>query len=117
MLRWLYFLTILLAGPSLAGCDIQPVAVGQWDVVIESAGARTSQTWTVTANGQIEMLTDAGAWQTSVETAGSRFSWTLGPEVSDGESPRNFSGTVNGNRFSGTLYSQAGNALVSGTRL
>jgi len=28
----------------------------------------------------------------------------------------NFNGTVNGNRFAGTLYTQSGNLTITGTR-
>lgn len=116
MTRWLLTCLILVLG-TVTACDIQPVAVGQWQVNIESDQGIDSQTWTINNNGLIEIRSDTGTVETAVETAGSRFSWTLGPATSDVETPRNFSGTVNGNRFSGTLFSQAGNVDVSGNRL
>ncbi|MFZ8990070.1 MAG: hypothetical protein ACO2ZJ_06975 [Pseudohongiellaceae bacterium] len=55
-----------------------------------------------------------------LELAGSRMSWSANatnPLEPAGSVQRlNFNGTVNGNRFAGTLYTQSGNLTITGIR-
>jgi hypothetical protein len=107
---------LILIGNTLAGCDIRPVAVGQWQVQIEDASGSRQLSWRIDEDLQIEMQGAGQTLRSQIDTAGSRFSWTLPAEHSADGNAINFGGTVNGNRFSGTLYAQSGNATVTGIR-
>jgi hypothetical protein len=107
---------LILTATALTGCDFRPVAVGQWQVEIEDASGGREQTWLITEDLQIEMRGARQTLQTRIDTAGSRFSWTLPASDNEAANTTNFGGTVNGNRFSGTLYAQSGNATVTGIR-
>ena len=110
-------LLILLAVSGLTACDIQPVAVGSWQIEIGDEPDTSQETWTITEAGQIRLQRGGDTETTDVELAGSRVSWTLGSLDPQATDRINFSGTVDGNRLSGTLYSQQGNRTVTGSRL
>lgn len=106
----------VVAFVALTGCDIQPVAVGSWDVRIADQQGSRQETWTITDTRQITLAGDNGTVTTDVELAGSRVSWTTGSMATDATDRVNFSGTVDGNQLAGTLYAQQGNSTVTGTR-
>lgn len=104
----------------LLSCDIPYVAEGSWDVVYELPGQQRFGVWHISeeigvkVEGELSLLVD------ELELAGSRMSWSANatnPLEPAGSVQRlNFNGTVNGNRFAGTLYTQSGNLTVTGTR-
>ena len=117
----------LLALTSLTACT--PVAEGQWLVTIELAGPDYESTWRIESDGSALLDVLGLAFETEVDFAGSRFSWSadvpvIPAEPEPGQSgvngavtqPANFGATVNGGRFSGTLYTTAGNLTVRGRR-
>ncbi|GAB5500392.1 MAG: hypothetical protein PsegKO_27030 [Pseudohongiellaceae bacterium] len=112
--RWR--LLIALAIGALVACDIQPVAVGTWQVQVGDGQDTRQEIWTISDAGQITLARDSGSITTAVELAGSRVSWTTGSMEPTASDRVNFSGTVNGNELSGTLFSQQGNRTVTGTR-
>ena len=95
------------------------VAEGSWDVVYELRPATLrclahQRRSGVKVEGELSLQID------ELELAGSRMSWSANatnPLEPAGSVQRlNFNGTVNGNRFAGTLYTQSGNLTVTGTR-
>ena len=107
----------------LAACDIQSVSVGQWNVITEGIGEGGSNLESVWVVSDLPSLTVEGEPALDVdeiELVGSRMSWSSEmTDPSDSESPMlrvNFNGTVNGNSFAGTLFTQFGNFIVRGTR-
>lgn len=104
----------------LAACDIPYVAEGSWDVVYELPNREISGAWHIDEEAGLRMEGMLVMTIDELELAGSRMSWSAdAPSPLDpaGESQRiNFNGTVNGNRFAGTLYTQSGNLTVNGSR-
>ncbi len=102
----------------LAAC--QKVSVGEWDVEIDSNDGVDTALWTITAAGSISMTGSLSLVAEEVDLVGSRIHWASGTANEDdptGPSERvSFIGTVNGNTFSGTLYTTDGNMNVRGTR-
>ncbi len=112
--RWPLLIALVIG--ALIACDIQPVAVGTWQVKIGDGQDPRQEIWTISGAGQITLARDSGNITTAVELAGSRVSWTTGSMEPTASDRVNFSGTVNGNELSGTLFSQQGNHTVTGTR-
>ena len=104
----------------LAACDIPYVAVGSWDVVYELPDREINATWHIDEEAGLRMEGMLVMTIDELELAGSRISWSAdasSPLDPAGETQRmNFNGTVNGNRFAGTLYTQSGNLTVNGSR-
>ena len=104
----------------LAACDIPYVAEGSWDVVYELPGREINATWHIDEEAGLRMEGMLVMTIDELELAGSRISWSAdasSPLDPAGETQRmNFNGTVNGNRFAGTLYTQSGNLTVNGSR-
>ena len=113
------FLT-MLALLSLTGCDIPRVAEGSWDVEYELPQGNINAVWHINRDSGLRMEGALVMTAEELELAGSRMSWSAdapSPLDPDGAIQRlNFNGTVNGNTFAGTLYTQAGNLTVEGTR-
>ena len=113
-------LIIAVAVVLLTGCDIPYVAEGSWDVSYELPGQPINAVWHIDENAGLRMEGDMIMTVDELELAGSRMSWSAdapSPLDPDGAVQRiNFNGTVNGNRFAGTLYTQSGNLTVNGTR-
>lgn len=104
---------------TLTACDFQPVAVGEWNIVIESPNGKQTAVWIIDADGSIEMQGGMQAPASEVVLAGSHISWSLDtPSIElPGETSRiNFRGTVNGNELAGTLFTRQGNMSVYGKR-
>ena len=103
----------------LAACDIQPVAVGVWDITTEAGGAVEPAVWTITEAPSLTIAGPRTIEAEEVEFSASRLSWSYSasPVESLGAENRvNFNGTVDGNRLSGTLFTQMGNFTVTGNR-
>ena len=104
----------------LAACDIPYVAEGSWDVVYVLPDREIHATWHIDEDAGLRMEGMLVMTIDEFELAGSRMSWSAdAPTPLDpaGETQRmNFNGTVNGNRFAGTLYTQSGNLTVNGSR-
>lgn len=104
----------------LAACDIPYVAEGSWDVVYVLPDREIHATWHIDEDAGLRMEGMLVMTIVEFELAGSRMSWSAdAPSPLDpaGETQRmNFNGTVNGNRFAGTLYTQSGNLTVNGSR-
>ena len=96
------------------------VAEGSWDVVYELPDREINATWHIDEEGGLRMEGMLVMTIDELELAGSRMSWSAdasSPLDPAGETQRmNFNGTVNGNRFAGTLYTQSGNLTVNGSR-
>ena len=111
---------VAIACALLIGCDIPYVAEGSWDVSYELPAQEINAVWHIDAESGLRMEGDLVMTVIELELAGSRMSWSAdapSPLDPNGEVQRiNFNGTVNGNRFAGTLYTQSGNLTVSGTR-
>ena len=106
-------LIVVLSLGLLTGCDFQSVAVGEWDVSFDSRDNAGGDVWIINSNDQIILNDGETAITVPVELAGSRISWAIDAEVEESVS---FAGSVNGNRFAGTLYTQQGNRSVYGQR-
>lgn len=106
---------LVLAACLLSSCDFQSVAVGEWDVSFDSRDNRSDDVWIINNNDQIILNDGETAVTIPVELAGSRISWAIDTE--EIEESVSFAGSVNGNRFAGTLYTQQGNRSVYGQRL
>lgn len=115
---------LLLLTWLLASCDIEPVGIGTWDILIESPNGSVTTAWTiskdsiVTISGSSSILDDG--MELEIDMAGSRIFWSTqirnSSSLPEDASTMNFDGTVNGNVLSGTIYTQLGNRSVSGTR-
>lgn len=105
---------LILATGLLSSCDFQSVAVGEWDVSFDSRDNSSDDVWIINSNDQIILNDGETAMTVPVELAGSRISWAIDAESEESVS---FAGSVNGNRFAGTLYTQQGNRSVYGQRL
>lgn len=118
--RWPRILLAILLNFLLAACDIPYVAEGSWDVVYELPDREINATWHIDEEASLRMEGMLVMTIVEFELAGSRMSWSAdAPSPLDpaGETQRmNFNGTVNGNRFAGTLYTQSGNLTVNGSR-
>jgi hypothetical protein len=118
--RWPRTLLAILFNFLLAACDIPYVAEGSWDVVYELPNREINATWHIDEDAGLRMEGMMVMTIDELELAGSRMSWSAdAPSPLDpaGETQRmNFNGTVNGNRFAGTLYTQSGNLTVNGSR-
>jgi hypothetical protein len=118
--RWPRTLLAILLNFLLAACDIPYVAEGSWDVVYELPDREINATWHIDEEASLRMEGMLVMTIVEFELAGSRMSWSAdAPSPLDpaGETQRmNFNGTVNGNRFAGTLYTQSGNLTVNGSR-
>ena len=97
----------------LSACDFQSVAVGEWDVTFDSRDNASSETWEITRDESLIMNDGETELTIPVDLAGSRISWVFDAED---ENSASFAGSVNGNRFAGTLFSQQGNRSVYGVR-
>ena len=104
----------------LAACDIPYVAEGSWNVSYELPTQPINAVWHIDEDTGLRMEGDLVMTVDELELAGSRMSWSAdapSPLDPTGAVERvNFNGTVNGNRFAGTLYTQSGNLTVNGTR-
>ena len=104
----------------LLGCDIPYVSEGSWDVVYELPGQQRSGVWHISEENGVNVEGELSLQVDELELAGSRMSWSANatnPLEPAGSVQRlNFNGTVNGNRFAGTLYTQSGNLTITGTR-
>lgn len=104
----------------LLSCDIPYVAEGSWDVVYELPGPQRFGVWHISEESGVKVEGELSLQIDELELAGSRMSWSANatnPLEPAGSVQRlNFNGTVNGNRFAGTLYTQSGNLTITGTR-
>lgn len=107
----------------LVACDIQSVSVGEWAVITEEIGAGDSDmesVWTISDDPTLSVQGNPALEVGEIELVGSRMSWSsemTDPSDPESETTRvNFNGTVNGNTFAGTLFTQFGNFIVRGTR-
>lgn len=109
---------LVLALLSLVACDIQPVSVGEWDVDIAELNDSQSSTWAIASDGTINVTGNNPMTFKDALLDGSRVSWS-GQYVHSSGQPldANFIGTVSGNSFQGTIFTQLGNFILSGTRL
>lgn len=99
-----------------AACDLRPVASGEWDVQISGPERTYTQRWLISDDGKVTIESGSGPAQTTqAQLTGGRMAFSIGADVGD-EAAVSFSGTVDGNRFSGTLYTQAGNRPVTAQR-
>lgn len=100
----------------IVACDLRPVASGEWDVQISGPERTYTQRWLISDDGQVTIESGSEPVQiTQAQLTGGRMSFSLGTDDDSGAA-MSFSGTVDGNRFSGTLYTQAGNRPVSAQR-
>ena len=104
----------------LLSCDIPYVAEGSGDVVYELPGQQRAGVWHISEKSGVKVEGELSLLVDELELAGSRMSWSANatnPLEPAGSVQRlNFNGTVNGNRFAGTLYTQSGNLTITGTR-
>ena len=104
----------------LLSCDIPYVAEGSWDVVYELPGQQLSGVWHISEENGMNVEGELNLQIDEFELAGSRMYWSANatsPLEPAGSVQRlNFNGTVNGNRFAGTLYTQSGNLTITGIR-
>ena len=104
----------------LLSCDIPYVAEGSWDVVYELPGQQRSGVWHISEEIGMNVEGELNLQIDEFELAGSRMYWSANvtnPLEPAGSVQRlNFNGTVNGNRFAGTLYTQSGNLTITGIR-
>lgn len=103
----------------LTACS-ERVSVGVWDVEISSADGLETAVWTITDPGGITMAGGTVVSADEVDLVGSRINWASGTANPDDRSAPSqrmtFTGTVNGDTLSGTIYTTEGNKNVSGTR-
>lgn len=118
--RWPRSLLAIVLSFLLATCDIPYVAEGSWDVVYELPDREINATWHIDEEAGLRMEGMLVMTIDELELSGSRMSWSAdAPSPLDpaGATQRmNFNGTVSGNRFAGTLYTQSGNLTVNGSR-
>ena len=111
---------LLLVALLFSGCDIRPVSVGVWEVEIDGPDGMQQSVWTITEQRTLSITGQSAFEAEEIELAGSRFSWSSGEGslLFEGvnELQVNFNGTVDGNRFSGTLFTQLGNFTARGLR-
>lgn len=103
----------------LAACDIEPVAVGVWDIETEADGTVETAVWTITDAPSLTIEGPRVIEAEEVEFSGSRLSWSYAAPASANVGTvnrTNFNGTIDGNRLSGTLFTQFGNFTVTGNR-
>ncbi len=104
----------------LFSCDIPYVAEGSWDVMYELPGQQRSGVWHISEENGMNVEGELSLQIDEFELAGSRMYWSANatnPLEPAGSVQRlNFNGTVNGNRFAGTLYTQSGNLTITGIR-
>ena len=104
----------------LLSCDIPYVAEGSWDVMYELPGQQRSGVWHISEENGIDVEGELNLQIDEFELAGSRMYWSanaINPLEPAGSVQRlNFNGTVNGNRFAGTLFTQSGNLTITGIR-
>ena len=103
---------------SLIACDIEPISVGSWEIQIETAAGIEAGVWTITADGTMTMAGEPVTVVEGLVLEGSRIAWTLeseNPEEAGQMMTTNFSGTVDGRRLSGTLFTPLGNSSVNGS--
>ena len=104
----------------LLGCDIPYVAEGSWDVVYELPNQQRAGVWHISEESGVKVEGELSLQIDQLELAGSRMSWSANAtnplEPTASVQRLNFNGTVNGNRFAGTLYTQSGNLTITGTR-
>ena len=104
----------------LLSCDIPYVAEGSWDVVYELPGQQRSGVWHISEENGMNVEGELNLQIDEFELAGSRMYWSANatnPLEPAGSVQRlNFNGTVNGNRFAGTLFTQSGNLTITGIR-
>lgn len=111
------FFVVLALLPLLSACDFRPVAAGDWDVQVGNGSEVYAQFWSISDEGmvRIEPVPPDGSAQTArAQLTGGRMSFAM--IGADADSSFNFSGTVDGNRFTGTLYTQHGNHSVNAVR-
>lgn len=106
-------LILVLTACLLSSCDFRSVAVGEWDVSFDSRDNATGDIWIINSDDQIILNDGETAVTIPVELAGSRISWAIDSSMEESVS---FAGSVNGDRFAGTLYTQEGNRSVYGQR-
>ena len=104
----------------LLSCDIPHVAEGSWDVVYELPSQQRSGVWHISEENGMNVEGELNLQIDEFELAGSRMYWSANatnPLEPAGSVQRlNFNGTVNGNRFAGTLFTQSGNLTITGIR-
>ena len=104
----------------LLSCDIPYVAEGSWDVVYELPGQQRAGVWHISEKSGVKVEGELSLLVDELELAGSRMSWSANAtnplEPTASVQRLNFNGTVNGNRFAGTLYTQSGNLTITGIR-
>lgn len=103
----------------LTACDISPVGEGVWDIQVQTLYNVRSTTWEMSEDGTVTITGDINATITNAEFTGSRVSWSgliSNPDVPTENLSVNFSGTVDGSRIQGTLFSTLGNWTIAGTR-
>ena len=104
----------------LLSCDIPYVAEGSWDVVYELPGQQRFGVWHISEESGVKVEGELSLQIDELELAGSRMSWSANAtnplELAASVQRLNFNGTVNGNRFAGTLYTQSGNLTITGIR-
>tara|TARA_B100000989_G_scaffold283991_1_gene250394 strand:+ start:848 stop:1258 length:411 start_codon:yes stop_codon:yes gene_type:complete len=104
----------------LLNCDIPYVAEGSWDVVYELPGQQRSGVWHISEENGMNVEGELNLQIDEFELAGSRMYWSAITtnllEPARSVQRLNFNGTVNGNRFAGTLYTQSGNLTITGIR-
>jgi len=103
----------------LCSCDIEPIAVGVWDVETESGNVPEAAVWRITDPPALTIEGIRSIEADSVAFTGSRLSWSSNSSTIAAlpdDAPVNFAGTIDGNRLVGTLYTQLGNFTVNGTR-
>lgn len=104
---------------ALTACDIPPVGEGVWDMQVQTMYNVRSTTWAMAEDGTVNITGDISATISNAEFTGSRVSWSgliSNPDMPTENLSVNFSGTVDGNRIQGTLFSTLGNWTVAGTR-
>lgn len=104
----------------LLGCDIPYVAEGSWDIHYDFPGQQRVGVWHVSEKEGVSVEGELTMRIDEFDLTGSRMSWSANapnPLARKGATQRlNFNGTVDGNRFAGTLYTQSGNLTITGTR-
>lgn len=97
----------------LSACDFQSVAVGEWEVSYDDRDNASDEIWEITRDETLIMNDGETELVIPVDLSGSRMSWVFDAED---ENSASFAGSVNGNRFAGTLFSQQGNRSIYGVR-
>lgn len=103
----------------VTACDIEAVSVGEWNIITDTPSGAQPSVWSIAADGEISMVGDTVTAVVADFIEGSRFAWSLelpNPENSAEPLNVNFSGTVDGDRLQGTIFTTLGNFSVSGIR-